>query len=90
MTGFDMTMEEKIREKLEKALSIEHLVIKNQSHLHAGHSGDDGSGESHFMLEIQSPDLDSYNRVNAQRRIHDILSDEVTKIHALAIKIIRS
>jgi len=82
-----MKMEEKIREKLEAGFDIQNLVIKNQSHLHAGHAGDDGSGESQFLIEIQSQDLAEFSRVEAQRHIYQCLADEMNIIHALSIKV---
>jgi BolA protein len=84
-----MKMEEKIRKKLEASFHPDLLVIKNQSHLHAGHAGDDGSGESHFHLEIQSHDFDNLSAINAQRAIYEALSEEMKQIHALSIKVIK-
>ena len=37
-----MSMENLMKERLEEALTPSHLEITNQSHLHAGHVGDDG------------------------------------------------
>jgi len=85
-----MKMEEKIREKLESAFSPVHLVVENQRHLHAGHAGDDGSGESHFHLEIRAHDFDNLSRVAGQRAIFDALSAEMKIIHALSIKILKN
>lgn len=85
-----MKMEEKITHRLETVFSPSHLVVENQSHLHAGHAGDDGSGESHFHLEIQSHDFDNLSRVDAQRSIYDALSAEMKTIHALSLKILKN
>ena len=49
-----MSIEVTIKERLEASLAPSELVVTNQSHLHAGHAGDDGSGESHFKIEISS------------------------------------
>lgn len=83
-----MKMEEKIHQKLELALTPTALVVKNKSHLHKGHAGDDGSGESHFHLEIQSYALSDLSRVDAQRRIFEVLSAEMKHIHALSIQVL--
>ncbi len=83
-----MKMEEKIQQKLEDALAPTTLVVKNKSHLHQGHAGDDGSGESHFHLEIQSHALAGLSRVAAQRRIFQLLAAEMKHIHALSIKVL--
>ena len=38
-----------ITTRLTQALDPSHLVVSNDSHHHAGHMGDDGTGESHFF-----------------------------------------
>lgn len=83
-----MKMEEKIKQKLTASLVPTILIVKNKSHLHQGHAGDDGSGESHFHLEIQSHALSGLSRVAAQRAIYDALSAEIKHIHALSITVI--
>lgn len=83
-------MEDKIRRKLAENLNPSQLEITNQSHLHAGHSGDDGSGESHFHVRVESNALSGLSRIEAQRRIYAILAEEMKSgIHALSISIIR-
>lgn len=89
MTGFTMKMEEKIRQKLLEKASPTHLVVENQSHLHAGHAGDDGSGESHFHVEIWSDTFEQMSRVERERFIYKVLSDEMRFIHALGVTIKR-
>ncbi|MBJ7527806.1 MAG: BolA family transcriptional regulator, partial [Sphingomonadaceae bacterium] len=39
---------------LETAFAPTRLSVINDSAKHHGHSGDDGSGESHFNIEIES------------------------------------
>ncbi len=82
-----MNIQQKIEEKLKNALQPEILELTNESHLHAGHSGDDGSGESHFRLVIKSHNFKENNRVAQQREIFQILADEMKIIHALSIKV---
>ena len=82
-----MKMEEKIREKLSANLNPTLLNVINESSLHAGHAGDDGSGESHFRIEIASDVFDGLSRVNKERLVHTALSEEIPMIHALAINI---
>jgi BolA protein len=81
-----MAMEDRIKAKLTEALKPVALEVENQSHLHAGHAGDDGSGESHFHLMVVSLAFEGTSRVERHRMIFDILKDEMTAIHALAIK----
>ncbi len=41
-----------IEQRLTLALRPERLAVINDSAKHRGHTGDDGSGESHFTVEI--------------------------------------
>lgn len=85
-----MSVENEMKERLEKNLSPNFLEIKNQSHLHAGHAGDDGSGESHFMVAISSSAFGGMTRVNKERLVHKALGDIMSRIHALSVKIIEN
>lgn len=70
-----------------EAFSPTHLAVINDSAKHSGHSGDDGSGESHFTIEITSATFESVNRVNRQRMVNNALGDiPGQRVHALAIK----
>lgn len=83
-------MEEIIRQKLTESLKPLRLEVVNQSHLHAGHAGDNGTGESHFHVVVVSPDLAAMSRVEGQRKIYAILKDELkNQIHALSINILK-
>lgn len=80
-------MQERIRQKLAQALHPSALDIVNDSSRHAGHMGDDGSGESHFRVTIVSSAFTGHNRVARQRMVYDLLADEMKGgIHALSIK----
>ena len=80
-----MNMQERIEKKLKEALAPNMLEVINESHLHAGHAGDDGSGESHFRIQIESKAFNSVSRVARERMVHDALSEEIQIIHALSI-----
>ena len=83
-----MSIEDEIRVKLTEALSPTALAVINESHLHAGHAGDDGSGESHWRIEITSPALSGKSRIAKHRAIHEALGpDIIGRIHALALQI---
>jgi BolA family transcriptional regulator, general stress-responsive regulator len=63
------------------------LAVINDSANHHGHSGDDGSGESHFTIEIESAAFAGQSRVNRQRMVNKALGDiPGQRVHALAIK----
>lgn len=81
-----MDMESRIRKKLSDAFSPSLLEVVNESHLHRGHAGDDGSGESHFRVKVVSKSFADMSRVAAQQAVYRALSDEVKNaIHALSI-----
>ncbi len=81
-----MTMESRIKAKLTEKLAPIALAVENQSHLHAGHAGDDGSGESHFHLMVVSSAFSGLSRLARHRMIFGILQQEMDSIHALSIK----
>ena len=63
------------------------LAVINDSAKHSGHSGDDGSGESHFTVEIEAVAFAGQSRVNRQRMVNKALGDiPGQRVHALAIK----
>ena len=76
-----------IAARLAEALAPTRLEVSNDSHLHAGHMGDDGSGESHFTVTVESPAFAGLSRVARQRLVNHALADLLaTRIHALAIR----
>ena len=81
-----MTMAQQIQQKLEGAFQPAKLNVINESHLHAGHAGDDGSGESHFKIEIAARAFDDLSRIARERLIYKALAEEMAIIHALTIK----
>ena len=81
-------IEAEIITRLTTALSPTRLIVTNDSASHAGHMGDDGSGESHFSVEVESAAFAGMNRVARQRAVNSALGDLLTsgRVHALAIK----
>ncbi len=76
-----------MEELLTAAFSPTHLAVINDSASHHGHSGDDGSGESHFTVEIESAAFAGVSRVMRQRMVNKALGDiPGERVHALAIK----
>lgn len=79
--------QKEMEELLTAAFSPTHLAVINDSASHHGHSGDDGSGESHFTVEIESAAFAGINRVMRQRMVNKALGDiPGERVHALAIK----
>ncbi len=83
-----MGIAEQIRERLETAFEPESLTVVNESHLHAGHAGHDGSADSHFRVAIAAPAFGEMTRVGRERAIHKALGKDIMgAIHALALEI---
>ena len=80
-----MSVADEITTRLTEAFAPDRLEVVNESHRHAGHSGDDGSGESHFAVLIRAAALAPLGRVARHRAVHQALGDLVGRIHALAI-----
>lgn len=82
-----MAIEDTIRVKLETAFAPSSLQIVNESHLHHGHHGSPGTGESHFRLHIVSDRFKGKGRVERHRMVNEVLKAELAGvIHALAVK----
>ncbi|MCY1167509.1 BolA-like protein [compost metagenome] len=78
---------DEIRDRLTAAPSPTALTISNDSAQHAGHLGDDGTGESHFTVTVESGAFVGLSRVGRQRLVHQALADLLRdRIHALAIR----
>ena len=62
-----------------------HLLVKDQSHLHAGHAGaQDGKG--HFDVTIVSEAFAGKRPLARHRQVYDALTEMIeTDIHALRI-----
>ncbi len=72
---------------LNQAFAPTSLEVINDSAMHHGHSGDDGSGESHFTVHIESDAFAGKSRVERQRMVNRALGDiPGDRVHALAIK----
>lgn len=83
-----MTVADEIRTKLDAAFAPRVLEVLNESAAHAGHMGDDGSGESHFRVVIAAPAFDGMSRIARHRAVHAAIGpDLMDRIHALALEI---
>lgn len=76
-----------ITARLTAALAPSKLDVINDSAKHRGHMGDDGSGESHFTVVIESAAFTGKSRLERQRMVNRALGDiMVERVHALAIR----
>ena len=82
-----MSVAEEMHVLLTEAFAPARLAIINDSAKHSGHMGDDGSGESHFTIEIEAAGFAPMNRLARQRAVIAALGDIVgQRVHAVAIK----
>jgi len=78
---------QEMAELLTAAFAPTHLEVINDSAKHRGHSGDDGSGESHFTIAIESAAFAGKSRLERQRMVNAALGDiPGNRVHALAIR----
>lgn len=83
-----MSMSDRIRRKLKEAFGPVSIEVQDESHLHAGHAGARPGGESHFRVTIVAAAFDGMSRVDRQRRVYSVLSEEMAgPVHALALTI---
>ncbi|AWD23039.1 BolA family protein [Pseudogemmobacter blasticus] len=82
-----MNVRDEIAARLTAAFAPQELEIENESHRHAGHAGDDGSGDSHYRIRIRAASLAAMGRVDRHRAVNRALGDLTTRIHAIALDI---
>ena len=84
MTG---PLADEITRLLTAAFSPSRLEVINDSARHHGHMGDDGSGESHFTVVIESAAFAGVSRLQRQRQVNAALGDiPGQRVHALAVR----
>ncbi len=79
---------EAMRAKLTASLNPTLLIIEDDSHRHAGHSGARPGGESHFNVAIDSAAFEGLKPVERQRLVYRVLAEELAgPVHALSLKL---
>src|SRR5262249_210112 len=75
-----------IRAKLTRPFAPVALTLIAESAKHAGHSGARPEGETHFRVRIVSAAFAGVNRVERQRKVYAVLSEELmNRVHALSL-----
>lgn len=78
---------QEIESLLEAGLAPSRLDVINDSARHHGHAGDDGSGESHFTIVVESAAFTGKSRLDRQRMVNRMLGNiPGERVHALAIR----
>ncbi|MGV2496497.1 BolA family protein [Pelagerythrobacter aerophilus] len=81
------TLQSEIESLLTSAFAPSRLEVINDSAKHHGHAGDDGSGESHFTIVIESAAFTGKSRLDRQRMVNAALGDiPGQRVHAVAIR----
>ena len=76
-----------ISQRLTQALQPTRLDVINESHLHAGHRGSPGTGDSHFRVVIVAAKFAGLPRIARQRLVNQALAPLMgAPIHALAMQ----
>lgn len=79
-----------MQELLTRTLAPTQLEVIDESGLHAGHAGANGTGfGTHFRVRIASPLFDGKSRVARHRLVYDSLQTFIDNgAHAIAIEIL--
>lgn len=82
-----MSLAAEMEKRLRAAFQVTDLALENESARHAGHAGDDGSGESHFRLYLRTPELAVLPPLQRHRAVYKALGDLMGRLHALALDV---
>ena len=78
---------EKIKEKINKEVNPESIIIIDNSSLHSKHKFFD-KNKYHLKIILKSEKLKEMNKINVHKQIFSVLKEEMkNKIHALEIQI---
>ena len=84
----ESTIEEQLNEALIQEFDPVHLDVQNKSHLHLGHAGDNGSGQTHFQLTIVSDRFVEQPKVARHRSVNSSVEHLFNSgLHALEMRI---
>ena len=76
-----------VKKKIEKKILAQNIVIKDKTYLHKKHSSHQ-PGKFHLELIIKSEELSKYNKIQATKKIYNILDEEIKQyIHSIQILI---
>ena len=76
-----------IKEKINKKINPENIILIDNSYLHSKHKSFDVN-KFHLKIIIKSKKLKNMNKIMAHKEIFSILKEEMNnKIHALEIEI---
>lgn len=81
---------EALAQRLREVLAPTQLQVEDESGVHAGHAGANGTGYgTHFRVRIACPAFAGRSRVAQHRLVYDALADFMALgLHALAIEVV--
>ena len=84
----ELTMRERIEEKLSAAFSPVEIEVIDDSESHRGHAGWREGGETHFHVRMVSRQFEGQSRVARQRAVNQCLAEELRgSVHALSMSL---
>ena len=76
----------RIESRLREELAAEHVLVVDESHLHAGHEGA-REGGGHFRALVVSRRFEGRSPIERQRLVYAALAEEMGReIHALSMQ----
>ena len=75
-----------IHQKIQAKYNPDLLDIENESNRHSAPLGT----ESHFKIVCVSDEFSDISRIQRSRDIHELLSEEISQIHAISLKLFTS
>ena len=76
-----------IKKKISTNIKCENLKVEDKTYLHKNHVGNDNN-KFHIKLFIESKELMNMNKIERNKKVYKILSEEISKsIHSLQILI---
>ena len=82
-----MSFFDEVKEKINRKISPENIILIDNSNLHKKHKSFD-LNKFHFKIIIESEKLKKMHKIDAHKKIFSILKEEMkNKIHALEIEI---
>ncbi|MDP1519440.1 BolA family protein [Porticoccus litoralis] len=77
-----MSVKQTIEDKIQRALSPDHLEVINESHMHSVPP----NSETHFKLVIVTSAFEGQRQVQRHQQVYRLLGDELDAgVHALAL-----
>ncbi len=84
-----LPLHEQMAARLRERLAPTRLEVIDESALHAGHAGANGTGAgTHFRVRIACPAFDGLSRLARHRLVYDALHDFFAAgVHAVAVEV---